>query len=277
MRALKARTGFLITDRETQTYRNVAKPLGISILSDRQLQGLETKATFPKKLFGSFDPFLASKVADFKQDVRRKFRSQLNYLIYRYWVEPYYSQIKRLISIAKTLRPYDGSTPFQWMIGETMIRFVVSLCHLCNELYLVPEEELKAEVSTQLFGGVIQRREREELRATIANLISQLSQPGQKRLHPEDELSLDPEYIPALTEVAWRVTNQSRITRQLPRFADLMWYEFVLKDKPVSEAGMADFFSEREFSILSKILRDIIEFLTRTAGMDARLFETMFA
>lgn len=275
-----AKKGYLGVTHGEYAPREVASKLNILVVDEADLLNTEKRLGVQDTWFGSCDPNLPKKIIACRRELRKKHRREINYLIYRYWMEPDFYQIKRLITLGKALgKKQDfSSEAYRWIIVESIVRFTLSLCLLSSKLYNIKEDSLAKETSKHLYGGFLSKKEREELVNSIWRVIYTFIKDayrGEEVPIKLDFFKLDPEYLPSLIEIIWRLVNQPAEFRSIPRFVDIVCYEYILKNKPISMEELSSRFKEGDTTLLAKLTKDIIEFYLDTTSIDKTMFRPL--
>jgi len=268
----KAKKGYLTIARETEALKDIASYLNILVINEKDLAEMEKRLGIQDVWMGSFDPTLPNKIRVYREELKKNHKKEINYLIYRYWMEPDFYQLKRVITVGKGLSKKQDFTSeaFRWMVAESVIRFTLSLCLLSGKMYNVKEEYISDEALIHLYGGLISKKERED----IVNSISQILRTHEKGI-TIGVLKLEPEYLNSLVEIIWRLVNQPIACKELPRFVDMLCYEYLLKNKQFSLGDLTSYFKETDIFMLAKLLKDVIEFYLEVSAIDKNMFQPL--
>ena len=268
----KARKGYLAITRETEALKDIASRFNILVINEEDLKEMEKRLSIQDKWIGSCNPTLPAEIRAYREELRENHKKEINYLIYGYWMDPDFYQLKRIITVGKGLSKKQNfsSEAFRWAVVEALIRFTLSLCMFSGKMYNIKEEHLKDESLIHLYGGFISKKERED----ILNYISRILSTYEKE--PKiATLKLEPDYLNPLVEIIWRLTNQPIACRELPRFMDLLCYEYLLKNKQFSLDDLSHYFKEVDILMLVKLAKDIIEFYLDVSKIDKNMFQPL--
>jgi hypothetical protein len=274
-----AAKGYLVTSRGAVLPRQVANKLGIIALSEDDLSDSETRLGIDSSWFGSCDPSTANQQNTFRLDLKKSFKSELNYLTYRYWADPVHYQIKRLITVGKGLaeKAEPNLEAFRWLLAESLIRFSLSVSLMCGRVGGVKDPEMGDVISTELYGGALEKKEREEIvKSMTAFIQSYLREATLDRdiIISPDSFKLDPDYVPGLAEIAYRFTSVPLAAKEVPRFLDFACYEFLLKKKPVDLSNSKLRFAADNV-LIAKLAKDVIDFWVKTCKLEVDTFQPL--
>jgi len=79
-----------------------------------------------------------------------------------------------------------------------------------------------------------------------------------------------PEYTYSLIEVVERLMDKPKTAREIPRFLDFIFYEYLLNGKEIVQEEIRNFFFE-DLDLLSKLSKNVISF-----AVDKEISEQMF-
>jgi hypothetical protein len=260
-----AQKGYLVVKEAGMIPSSVGQRMDVIVINQATLTDLERRYEIETdKWTGSCTPDLDSKTADYKRTLKESFRPQLNYLIYGYWKDPEYYQIKRLITIGKEVssKLSASSDASKWFYLESVCLFTNSIVTFCQKVFLVEPLRIHDQVSTQLFGGLMSKIEREGIAYSAVKFLEAYveTQYNDKLPLKADQIDLDPDYMENLVELISRLINRPNQTRLLPYFMDIVCFEFLFKGRNVSNEELRSYAKQNDVFLMIKLTKNLVKF-----------------
>lgn len=142
----------------------------------------------------------------------------------------------------------------------------------CGVLFRTNPDNVLETLRTYLFGGPLALQTKQALLKDITTLVESLQM--QPSLFPEEtmrRLSLDPEYLPALSDMAQRFIRKPSEARSIPRYLQAVILERALYDgNPLHEI-----FTDEYSDIAFKFVHDVARFFQDATGVNAAMFQDL--
>lgn len=273
----QADRGYEVLAQELSPYeKQVAASLGITLLDESSLQALEER-------YNTNDAPLGVRVHDEKayaylesniQRVNSDLGALLNYRKYTFWQNAANRNLLNAISIvrrvASTLKP---SQKFhRVLLLDILTLFSVAFLDVCSILFRTDSDDVLEALRTHLFGGPLGLQTKETLLGDIRKLVESLQVQGS--LLPEEtmrRLTLDPEYLPALADMAQRFVSKPSEAKEVPRYLQAVILERALYDgNPLGEIFGKDY-----SDITFKFVHDLADFFKDAASVDPGMFQDL--
>lgn len=277
MKYFDARKGYLIVKESGSVPRRIGQQLGIAVLSETNLSVLEKRFNIQTdKWFGSMSPMLNEKTTEYRKILKSVFPKQLNYLVYGYWKDAEYFQLKRLLAIGREVaNKLSDTEATKWFAYELLCLLSSSMATFCNQLFLSETGNLRDETSTELFGGFVSRTEREGIAKSAIQFLRSYVEDyyeGKLALQTED-LSMDPDYIDKIVELITRLLDKPGESRVIPLFLDFVCYEFLYNGRTITKEALLDNFGGYDIYLLAKLAKNVVEFYLETTRINRAIYE----
>lgn len=270
MSYFEAKKGYLLVVETGSIPQTIGQKLGIAVLDDNLLSTLEQRSLIDTNIWvASYSQDTDKNIEAYRKELSSIMKLQLNYLIYGYWKDSDFAQIKKLIKlgndISSQLNIYEA---FQWFIIECICLFSCSLLNFCSRVFFTTPKYLDDEISTNLFGGYLLKNERENI---LRDMMTSLQK------NNKNKLRLDPEYLGELAELVNRLIQRPREAKMVPLLIDYISYEFLLKNKPFSKEEIENIFGSLDIYILTKLAKNIVQFYLKTTLIKTTIYEGLLA
>ncbi len=266
--------GYEVLSKMLSPYeKEVAANLGITLLDESSLQALE------ERYYGGRSP-LRIRLTDDKAylylegnilQVDPKLDLLLNLRKYVFWQN---QPNRNLFSVVSTLRKVrdvlDPSQKFhRVLLLDVLALFSFSLLQACSILFRSNPDSLAEALRTYLFGGSLALQSKELLLKDIRSLAGM-----QPSLFPDEavrRMKLDPEWLPALADIAQRFTNKPSDARNVPRYLQAIILERALFDG----ATLREIFVDEYSDVTVKFVHDLADFMKAAAGIGSAMFQDL--
>jgi hypothetical protein len=273
----RADRGYEVLSKKLSPYeKQVAANLGITLLDESSLQALEeryhtNRAPLAIRLHDEKAyAYLESNV----QGVDSKLASLLRYRKYTFWQNDANRNLLNGISIVRKARgTLEPSQKFhRILLLDVVALFSVAFLEVCGVLFRTGPNDVLEALRTHLFGGPLALQTKETLLQDIRTLVKSLE--VQPSLFPEEtmrRLSLDPEYLLALADMAQRFIGKPSEAKDVPRYLQAVILERALYDGTT----LSEVFSEQYSNITFKFVHDLADFFRDATGVDQAMFQDL--
>ncbi|TEU18110.1 MAG: hypothetical protein E3J21_06710 [Anaerolineales bacterium] len=273
----RADRGYEVLSKKLSSYeKRVAANLGITLLDESSLQALEERYhtdRTPLKIRLTDDKaytYLESNI----HRVDSRLAPLLNYRKYAFWQNQANRNLLNAISIVrKAHNILEPSQKFQRILLLDIVTLVsVAFLEACGILFRTSPDNVLEALRTYLFGGPLALQTKETLLKDINTLVESLQ--IQPSLFPEEtmrRLSLDPEYLPALSDMAQRFISKPSEARNVPRYLQAIILERALYDGN----PLRDIFIDEYSDITFKFVHDLAQFFKDATGVNPAMFQDL--
>ena len=274
-----ARKGYLVVKEAGTIPGSIGEAMNVTVVDETFLSDLEKRYDIDaNRWVGYCSAELDQKIVEYRKTLKEVFRPQLNYVVYGYWKDPEYYQLKRLLAASREIASkLQSSEAMRWFSLESLCLLTSSLVTFCHKLYVTQASKVPEETSKQLFGGFISKAEREGIaRSAIRFMESYVEAKYQEKfpLRPED-MTLDPEYIEKLVELVSRLVSRPHQTRVLPLFMDIVCFEFLHKGTALSKEELSKYISDHDVFMLAKLAKNVVRFYLDSTSTKTNLFDQL--
>lgn len=275
-----AQKGYLVVKEGGIIPSSVGQRMDVTVIDQKTLSDLERRYDIETgKWTGSCSPDLDNKTLEYKRMLKEGFRPQLNYLIYGYWKDPEYYQLKRLITIGREVsdKLSASSDASKWFYLESICLLTNSLVTFCQKLFLIEPHRIHDEVSTQLFGGLMSKMAREGIAHAAVKFLGSYvkSQYDDDLPLKPEQIDLNPDYMENLVELISRLINRPNQTRLLPFFMDAVCFEFLFKQKTLSNDELHSYSKQNDVFLMIKLVKNVIRFYLDSTKTKTALFDPL--
>jgi len=116
--------------------------------------------------------------------------------------------------------------------------------------------------------------EREGIAKSVVQFIESTTNSGEFPFKPE-YMKLDPDYIDKLTDLISRLVNRPHETGMLPRFTDVVCYEYLLKGQSIVEAELQRYTGDVDPVLLAKLTKNVVRFYLESTSIDTRIYDSL--
>lgn len=274
----KADRGYEVLSKKLSPYeKQVAANLGITLLDESSLQALEERyhANHAPLRIRLIDDKAYAYLEDNIHQVDSGLTPLLNYRQYTFWQNDANRNLLNAISaVRKTHSILQSSQKFhRILLLDIVALFSVAFLETCGILFRTNPDNVLEALRTHLFGGPLALQTREILLKDIRTLVESLQiQPPLFRGHEvARRLSLDPEYLPSLSDMAQRFVSKPSEARTVPRYLQALILERALYDGSM----LRDIFAEDYSDITFKFVHDLAQFFKDATGVDPAMFQDL--
>ena len=277
-----ARKGYLLVRESGMVPGNVGAKMGVTVIDHNLLTDYEKRYDIKNDYWvGSCNPEIDSEIFLYRKSLKESVRRPLNYIVYGYWKDPEYYQIKRLITSGRELsRKFQPSIDaYRWLTFECINLFASSVLGFCNKLFVTEPQRIPEETSTELFGGFLSKRERQSIASSLLKLMRSYIESQYRDkfpLRPED-LNLNPDYFDKLVDLVVRLMSRPNESKLLPAFLDLFFFEFLYRNKKPSKEELASYTGDHDLYLLVKMAKNVVEFYLKSTSLNPDIFEPLLS
>ncbi|MBI2078476.1 MAG: hypothetical protein HYT80_08940 [Euryarchaeota archaeon] len=137
-------------------------------------------------------------------------------------------------------------------------------------------KEFITQVVTEWHGGELMERRHKALVDQVQAMIRQEAEQAgiTKRQASIQSFLPEPEYVSsALAELIARLMANPAAAAQIPRFMDMLFFDFVLKGKPAKVALLVkDFGTGQDLHAVAKLASDVVALAESASALNLRMF-----
>jgi|GEM_PF-4865914 len=278
MEFFKTKKGYLClgTDQSIpENQRLVAQKLGITILNQDNLLNLE------KRILDINTKYLNLSNSNcwryFERNLSHISKDLQFLLLFRkhlFWMNSPYQNISRLlIYSAKYAEKFDPKNKFHKALAVDLLTlFGLAVLQMSSYVFHINPENPELELRSYFYGGYDEMKRREAIVEHINKLLQKVYK--QKQLFEIPMLQLDPEYLPNLFDIAFRLLNRPKDSSQILRYLQLILFEKVLYQK--NNSNGIEYINSNFSDITKKLSKDLAKFFCSSTGLSEELFEDIF-
>lgn len=266
--------GYLVlgTDKEIDlAHRAVAESLGLSILNLKGFVSWEERIVDEHtKMLKLADPAMWQEFEAQIQQMPKDIEPLRSFRKYGYWILPHHRRIPALI--ARLSRHHNLLDPrskvSRGFAVDCLGLLGLSVLQMSSRVLPSDLDDAQKQMRAYFFGGYNELRNREEI-AKKMNVIMQTISQAQIGIFEED-IKLDPDYLPKLFDLSFRFLSRPRESSMLPRYLQVVLFERVLNEGK-DEHGMK-YLSVEFPDVTKKFTHDLAVFASEATGMSMDLF-----
>ncbi len=274
-RASKGYLSLAIDNPISEAQRIVAHRLGVTILNETNLKNLEKRVVNSSLLelkLNKAESWLNLENS-FANMSNNEVQPLLNFRNYRYWLNPTYQNIFAIITlVSKHKKVFEEINTWQKALFlDLLTLFTLSVLNMSGYVFRINPENPEVELKSYLYGGYAELERRQSILDDIKKLVEKI--PTQKSFF-NDALKLDPDYLPNLFDIAFRLLNKPFDSSQIPRFLQVILFEKIL-NKDENNYGVK--YIETGFSdVTKKLAKDIAEFFCNATKITNKLLVDLY-
>jgi len=273
----QADRGYEVLSKKLSPYeKRVAADLGITLLDESSLQALEKRYHadhVPLRIRLTDDKAYAYLESNI-QRVDSELAPLLNYRKYAFWQNQANRNLLSAISIVRKVHNIlEPSQRFhRILLLDIVTLFSVAFLEACGILFRTNPDDVFQALRSYIFGGPLALQTKEIVLRDIKTLVESLQ--IQLSLFPEEtrrRLSLDPEYLPPLSDMAQRFISKPSEARNIPRYLQAVIFERALYDGN----PLRDIFMNEYSDITFKFVHDLAHFFIDATGVNPATFQDL--
>ena len=274
---------FVRTKISGQKYFELTKTLGITSLSEDQLDELEKSYGIDTSLFyGAFANEYKESDAIFYK-IRKIHPETYNYLTSLYWQDSPDVQIVNAIASCKKIMVIDSISDNSklFLLSYTLALLSLSVLRLSRGIIPSREEEKAETIELSLLGGKLIREERKRLLSGFYDFMSKEIQERYKSKYSISKNqfleSLVPSYSKHLVDFIMRLCKNPINYIALPRILDAIAYEAILGKKKVEPKDVLPIGTSENSTKVVKPLKDFLIFAERIQCISPDIIEKIYS
>jgi hypothetical protein len=251
---------YLVQKRIDVNAREVARDMGIWCLDDANLalllHGLEIK--------DEVDVFAEREVyfekARIAKELKDEHQKAHEYLRYDFWTLPAFRNVINLLRHANLLADKVNAIKQNDIVLCHLLatNLSVAICRITLDIMRFDNSDVETGVKNRIHGGTRERRDREALFDAIGKMV------------PDSRLSVEPSFLPALSELVARFINASAAASQVIRCLDHLTRQKVWPDYAKVAGEATQLFGERTL----KLAHDVLHFVSGEGRIPLDLFKS---
>jgi hypothetical protein len=282
---LKADAGFFAKTTLSPHIKGFARHLDLVALNASRIAQREQSLDIADQWIGSHDAeFMGSYLGQLRAlakqhpDVRRL--SQFLYA--NFWWQDNFDRLKRVCSaLSKTGELYDRAKEsehkfiMRGLYYEATVLLTVSLLYVAQQAVELAGQESQALIHRHLASGIGTPEDFEHLASIVEEFVREAirAETGRYPTKPIPPLRLEaPPYAPAMIALVERLLQQSGVVRELVRFQDVLFYEYLHRDRAVDWTILSTMFPGST-EMLLKQTQNIMHFARRQLRAPASVTE----
>jgi len=266
MEFMTAQYGYLSLKSDNpvqETQRLTARKLGITILNTRNLANLEKRVIKPDALELQLSKqeswlFFENNLTT----LDKKLSNLLRFRKHDYWIKSKHQNLHAIISL--TIKHRDilkrNNKFHRALIVDLLTLFTLSLLDMAAYVTKINPEDPEIELRGYFYGGYSEMKRRQKIVENIEKLIDLQAQ----KILFKKSLKLDPDYLPNMFDVAFRLLNKPHDAAQILRYLQMYLFEEVLYDGKNQE-GLK--FMLNFSDVTKKLTKDIIRLFCNATGL----------
>lgn len=271
---------FIRTKMDESQFFNLAKKLKITPLSSSRLDELESAYTIDSLPYvGAFNKDLVYSESEIFKKLKGSARKVHDYIKYKYWSDPIQKQVNALIEAQFKIDALDSINEIEKAFLQiyTLTLFSISILGFSETILIFPHRERKQHILNSLLGGEKETTERKKLFEGFYTFMAEEIKRRYDRVYPltkEEFLEyLEPSYSKYIVDIIERMCLDPVNAVQVPRFLDIIAYEFILNDNTENTEDML-FSHNNNFDLPSvvKLTKDFLVFSKRVGFMNEERF-----
>lgn len=197
-----------------------------------------------------------------------------------YWFNPTGAALNKVLGQYEqiaSINTIPGVPPraLQWMKGSLVNLFVLGILRLCGEVINLSANERGKILRQRLVSDKIPYNEFTSLvKTTFEYAYTVYAKQAALPMGDYHQIP-PPDYSDSLIDLVDRALKRPKLAIAMPRFSELMIFEYVFQDKPIEMALVEDLF-RLPYNELLAHYRDYLFFLTGVADCTKNLFKPLF-
>jgi len=274
MELFGGKQGYLVLDTDQkipEIQKQTSAKLGVIILNKENLLGLENKLI--NKDIKSLNISNKNSWENFDNKINKinsGFYKIINFRKYNYWLNKQNKNVLTIMLIFEKIKNLinEDSSIHKALIIDLMSLLSISLLNFCRFLVETNPDDIQKELKAYLFGGHREYKEKEKAVSVLKEIIKNQKQ---KKLF-DDEIKLDPEYLPELFDIILRWTNKPIDSCIIPNYLQFIIFEKVMNNNINFINSFENNFSE----ITKKMTRDLATLIINNSLLSKKIFEELF-
>ncbi|MBX6422496.1 hypothetical protein [Thermosulfurimonas sp. F29] len=258
-----------------ENQRIVAQKLGITILNQDNLLNLEKRVLDTNTKYLNFSNpecwlYFERNISQISKDLEFLLLFRKHY----FWMNSPYQNISRLlIYTTKYAGKFNPKDKFHKALAVDLLTlFSLSILQMSSYVFHINPENPELELRSYFYGGYDEMKRRETIVDYINKLLQKMCKQGQ--LFEVPTLQLDPDYLPNLFDIAFRLLNKPKDSSQILRYLQLVLFEKVLYQG--NNVNGIKYIDSNFSDITKKLTRDLAKFFCSSTGLSEELLQDIF-
>lgn len=252
-----------------EVQRIVAYKLGVTVLDENNLSNLEKRVVTQDALqLQSSKPGSWLYFENNLTTLSKGMTALLNFRKHNYWINQPHQNLHALISlVTKYKKLFDEANRLQKaLVLDLLTLFTLSLLQMSAYVFRINPENPEMELKAYFYGGYAEMKRRQIIVENIQKLMQNI--PKQGSLFNQNR-QLDPDYLPNLFDVGFRLLNKPSDSSQILRYLQVVLFEKTLY-RGENQNGIN--YLQTEFSdITKKLTKDIAKFFCNATGLSEKM------
>ena len=260
--------------------KNFANELGVVPIDSNLLIEMEKNNEVLNEWVGSFDySYYDSRLMKYYRLIRTDPKLSKVYWLLRsrFWFDNNTTRLKQSLTAFDILVKHKETEVQRWLLYENCILLSISLIWLCHEIQSFTTTERSDFISDLLTTGLGSKEKAKKiLDATYGVLATLMKEKGvEVSIVDYENLRLQPpDYTNSLINLIERFNNRPKETVQIPRFLDLVCYDFLFKGIEIDEEKLKAFFPNN-IDLIAKLAKNLVKFIIDEKGIPTKIFDPL--
>jgi len=276
-----AHTPIIIRQEISGKIKNFANEVGVFPLDLKNLKELEQQNEIVENEWvGPFDfEYYDKRLEEYYRLVKNQPNLSKIYwfLRSRFWYTDNSTRLKQAMTALEIALKNIESDVNKWLIYETSILLSLALMYLCNQVYTLNKKERETYITNILTTGLGSPEIGKKILDATYGLVTTLirEKTGESIYLEEKYLRLvPPEYTKALIDLIDRLIQKPNLAINVPRFLDLICYEYLMKGKEIDYERVKKIFPEKT-DFVAKLSKNVIRFLITQRNIPQEMYENL--
>jgi hypothetical protein len=258
-----ARKAYLVQSRLDVNAREVARELGIWCLDEENLSTLMSGVGVQEKPHVQLESDIYTEKAKLFKQQKKDFPKPIKYLKYDFWTLPEHRNVINLMHQLQQISDKVDQTKVSHvvLVHQMAVNLSVALVQLTAQIVRSNINNIEDGCKTRMLGGSRERRDREALFDTLAQVL------------PGNGLSLSPEYLPNLAEIAARLINGASAACKIISCLDHFTRRILVPSYDDAFGSPLVVYGDRT----AKLARDVLRFIVSNAKLPEAIFAASFS
>lgn len=286
---LEANTGFFAKTELSPQIKAFARHLDLLALDASRIAQREKVLNIADRWIGSHNP-------DFMEEHRRQLGALTKrhpevhrlakFLQASFWWQDNFERLKKICSaLSKIGELYDRARKpehkfvMRGLHYEAIILLTVSLLYAAHQAVELSDQEFQSLIYRHLASGIGTPEEFKHLAGIVQDFVREAVRTETGRYPRKTIPSLQlkpPHYTDAIVSLIERLLTQSGVVRELVRFQDILFYEYLYRSQPVEWTSLSTVFPGST-EMLLKQTQNIMQFARRQLKAPSSVTEEVLA
>lgn len=270
----------IVREKISGKIKKFAHEVGIIPIDFARLKELERIGAVPDIWIGSFDwenyDVLFSR---YYQAIRGNLGLSRAYWLMRskFWYIDNTTRLKQLITTLETISENPKPDHVRWLLYESSILMSVAILWLCHQTYSFNTDERSYYIKRALTTGIMPPDVAKKILGATYGVVASLvkEKTGESIYVDEKYLRLPlPKYAEPLIDLVERLMQRPKISKEIPRFLDLVCYEYLLKNREIDKRRIGEIFP-RDTEMIAKLSKNIIRFMVAEKHVPEEIYQSL--